>query len=82
MDIKTLAKENEELRKQIGELEERLKKYTAPSRNKRYYQKHKEEIIAHVKDNPPSAEKQREYNKRYYERKKKEKKEKEDKNDD
>jgi hypothetical protein len=27
---------------------ERLKKYTAPSRNKKYYEKHKEEIKAKV----------------------------------
>ena len=37
-----LKKENEELQLRIQELEERLKKYTAPARHKKYYENHKE----------------------------------------
>ena len=36
--------EIETLKKEINELKEKLKKYTAPKRNKLYYQNNKEEI--------------------------------------
>ena len=38
------------LKLEIESLKERLKKYTTPSRNKVFYQKHKEEIIKKVKE--------------------------------
>ena len=47
MDLKT---ENEKLKNRINELEEHLKKYTAPQRNKKFYENHKEEIIKKVMD--------------------------------
>ena len=44
-EIQLLTKENEELKNKIIELEERLKKYTAPQRHKKYYEENKEEIL-------------------------------------
>ena len=44
----------EELQKEyelkINELKEHLKKYTAPSRNKKYYENHRDEIIQKSKE--------------------------------
>jgi hypothetical protein len=73
-----IMQENSDLKNEIIELKEKLKKYTAPDRKKKYYEKHKEEILNKVKEynlkNKPSAEKIKEYNKKAYE-KRKEKKE-------
>ena len=41
-ELQLLKQENEELKSKIIELEERLKKYTAPQRSKTYYETHKE----------------------------------------
>jgi len=72
----------EELQKEyelkINELKEHLKKYTAPSRNKKYYENHRDEIIQKSKEykekignkNVVSPEKIKEYNKKAYEKKK------------
>jgi hypothetical protein len=72
-----IIKENKQLKEEIKELKEHLKKYTAPSRNKKFYEEHKEEIINKVKEynktHKPSKEQKREYNKRWYEKKKLEK---------
>lgn len=38
------------LEKEIEHLKEHLKKYTAPSRSKTYYENHKEEVIQKVKN--------------------------------
>jgi len=74
-DRDKLLEEIEELKNKIKELEEHLKLYTAPTRSKKYYQAHREEIIAKVKENKPSDEKKREYNRKYYEKEKKKLKE-------
>ena len=74
LDYDKLQTENAELKKINGNLEVRLKKYTAPERNKKYYQNHKEEIKEKVKkyvketNYKPTItkEKQKEYNKRAY----------------
>lgn len=68
--MEQLQKENELLKNRIIELEEHLKKYTSPERNKIYYQNHKEEIQEKKKNNPISPEKRKEYNKQYYLKKK------------
>ena len=59
------------------ELKEHLKKYTAPKRNKTFYENHKEDIIKKVKEykekngvKKPSPEKIKEYSKRAYLKKK------------
>ena len=41
MDNDELIKENEYLRNKVIELEEKLKKYTAPIKNKIYYENNK-----------------------------------------
>lgn len=61
-------------------LKERLKKYTSPSRNKTFYQNHKEDIIKKVKEynektgynwyNNHTLEEKKEYNKKLYEKRK------------
>ena len=62
-----------------NELKEKLKKYTAPKRNKTFYENHKEEIIKRNKEyiqknkdnlKKPDPEKIKEYNKRAYEKRK------------
>jgi len=79
MDELTLVKEeNEQLKKRIADLEEHLKKYTAPARSKTYYENHKEEIKKKVSEYKEktnynatlSKEKKKEYNKAAYERRK------------
>ena len=62
---------------EIQELKEHLKKYTAPKRNKKFYENHKEEIIKKVKEykeknesKKPSPEKIKEYSRRAYLKKK------------
>jgi len=72
-----LIKRVEELTLENEELKKKLKKYTAPSRNKRYYENNKEKVNQRVKEyrervnyKPPkvSKEKRKEYNKRYNEK--------------
>jgi hypothetical protein len=48
-ELQILKQENEEMKNKIMELEERLKKYTAPSRSKTYYENHKEELLEKMK---------------------------------
>ena len=62
----------------INELKEHLKKYTAPPRNKKYYENHRDEIIQKSKEYKEktgnkkvvSSEKIKEYNKKAYEKRK------------
>lgn len=44
--MEELRKENDELKKEILELKERLNKYANPSRAKKYYEANKERIAA------------------------------------
>jgi hypothetical protein len=71
MDTEALLVENENLKKQISELQEQLKKYTNPDRNKKYYEKNKEKTIeasnarlSKMKETNP--EKLKEYRKKAY----------------
>lgn len=79
LQIQQLQQEILDLKKQNQELNERLKKYTSPARNKKFYQNHKEEVIQKVMEYKkktgykPDKEKVKQYNKMYNERKKKEK---------
>jgi hypothetical protein len=75
-DYIILAEKYEELQKQydmiITELQatrEHLKKYTAPSRKKNYYENHKEELKEKSRKFVVSKEKKQEYNRRYIEKK-------------
>jgi hypothetical protein len=67
-DLKT---ENETLKQRVNELETRLKKYTNPTRNKKYYHENKEEI-KHKQYAPSimTPEQRKEYNKRAYQKRK------------
>ena len=49
MEIETLLKKIKFLESENTELKEKLKKYTAPSRSKNYYENHKDEIKKKVK---------------------------------
>ena len=68
--ILQLENENAELKQKIVELEERLKKYTAPSRSKTYYENHKEELLEKMKKYKPTPEQIKERNKKAYLKKK------------
>jgi len=67
MDELTLVKEeNEQLKKRIVELEEHLKKYTAPARSKTYYENHKDELLEKMKKYKPTPEQIKERNRKAY----------------
>ena len=65
-ETQLLKKENEELRNKVIELEERLKKYTAPARSKTYYENHKEELLEKMKKYKPTTEQIKEKNRKAY----------------
>ena len=77
-EISFLKEENSKLQVELEKTKEHLKKYTAPSNMKKYYQNHKEEIIKKVKEykeknnyNPViDVEKRKEYNKIAYQKRK------------
>ena len=76
--VETILDENKELKteitkltEEIEKLKEHLKKYTAPKRNKKYYENHKEELLDKIKKNSDNyKEKRKEYNKRSYQKRK------------
>jgi len=77
MNNEELQKENnlliekiQMLEKELNETKEHLKKYTAPSRSKNYYENHKEEIIKKIQNKPLDPEKRKEYNRISYLRRK------------
>jgi cell division protein FtsB len=61
-----LKQENEQLKKRVAELEEHLKKYTAPARSKTYYENHKEELLEKMKKYKPTPEQIKEKNRKAY----------------
>jgi hypothetical protein len=61
------------LEEELEKTREHLKKYTAPKRNKKFYENHKEELLQKMKENPIPSEKRKEYNKKYYIKKKNDK---------
>lgn len=63
---KSLKQENEDLKKRVAELEEHLKKYTAPARSKTYYENHKEELLEKMKKYKPTPEQIKEKNRKAY----------------
>jgi predicted metal-dependent phosphoesterase TrpH len=68
--ISILEEENNKLKSELEETKEHLKKYTAPKRNKKYYENNKEELLNKMKINPIPSDKKKEYNKNYYLKKK------------
>ena len=67
---KLLEEENKKLQNELISTKEHLKKYTAPARNKTFYENHKEELLEKMKLNPVSSEKRKEINKRAYQKRK------------
>ena len=65
-EVQILKKENEELKNKVIELEERLKKYTAPARSKTFYENHKEELLEKMKKYKPTPEQIKEKNRKAY----------------
>lgn len=65
-----LEEENKILKEELEKTKEHLKKYTAPSYKKAYYEKNKEQILEKMKSNPISQEKRNEYARRAYLKKK------------
>jgi len=61
-----LKKEIETLKNKVFELEEKLKKYTAPTRSKTYYENHKEELLEKMKNYKQTPEQIKERNKKAY----------------
>jgi hypothetical protein len=69
-----IKKENENLKLEINQLKEHLKKYTSPKKNKIYYEENKEEHKKNVKEyrektnyvSTITAEKKKEYARQAY----------------
>ena len=70
MNVEELINKNKLLEEENKELKEKLKKYTAPARHKTYYENHKQELLEKMKSNPIPTDKRKEYNKKYYLKKK------------
>ncbi len=70
MDNDAVIKENECLKNKVIELEEKLKKYTAPSRSKTYYENHKDELLEKMKKYKQTPEQIKEKNRKAYLKKK------------
>ena len=70
LKIKMLEEENLNLKSELEYTKEHLKKYTAPSRHKIYYENHKEELLSKQKTYIVSPEKKKEYARRAYLKKK------------
>lgn len=74
MNVDELLTKNKQLQEEVNILREKLKKYTAPSRSKNYYENHKEEIIKKTKEYKETKnyydtipiEKKKEYARRAY----------------
>jgi hypothetical protein len=64
--ISKLEEQIKELTKELNETKEHLKKYTAPSRSKIYYENHKEELLEKMKKYTPSQDKIKEKNRKAY----------------
>ena len=67
MDIVSKLEEQiKQLIQELNDTKEHLKKYTAPSRSKTFYENHKEELLEKMKKYTPSPEKIKEKNKKAY----------------
>ena len=69
--IQQLRDELEKTKQELEITREHLKKYTAPTRHKTYYENHKQEILEKMKQKPPvDKEKRKEINRKAYLKKK------------
>ena len=67
---KLLEEELQKIKNELIDTKEHLKKYTAPIRHQAYYENHKQELLEKMKSNPIPTDKRKEYNKKYYLKKK------------
>jgi len=58
------------LEAELQSTKEHLKKYTAPSYKKIYYENNKEKLLEKMKSNPTPSDKRKEYNRQSYIRRK------------
>jgi hypothetical protein len=80
MNVEELINKNKILEEENKELKEKLKKYTAPARHKKYYENHKNEVLARNNAYHVPLEKKKEYARTaYLNKKEKLKKKKEEK---
>jgi hypothetical protein len=78
MNNEDLLNKIKSLEEELEKTKEHLKKYTAPKRNKKYYESHKEELLEKIKGKIVPSDKKKEYNKTYYLKKKMNKQEQEE----
>ena len=64
--IKELEERISKLEEELQTTKEHLKKYTAPSRAKKYYETHKETLLKKMKENTPDKDKIKEKNRKAY----------------
>ena len=69
------------LEDELEKTKEHLKKYTAPSYKKMYYEKNKENLLEKMKLNPTPPDKRKEYNRKSYLRRKEKLKKESEKNE-
>ena len=69
------------LEEELEKTKEHLKKYTAPSYKKIYYENNKEKLLEKMKSNPVAPDKRKEYNRQSYLRRKEKLKKETEKND-
>jgi len=65
-EVTSLKEENICLKNKVMELEEKLKKYTAPARSKVYYEAHKDELLEKMKQYKQTPEQIKERNRKAY----------------
>lgn len=68
--IKELEEKISKLETELQSTKEHLKKYTAPSYKKIYYENNKEKLLEKMKSNPTPPDKRKEYNRQSYLRRK------------
>jgi hypothetical protein len=65
-EVTSLKEEIICLKNKVMELEEKLKKYTAPARSKVYYEAHKDELLEKMKQYKQTPEQIKERNRKAY----------------
>jgi hypothetical protein len=66
MNNADLLNKIKQLEEELEKTREHLKKYTAPTRSKTYYENHKEELLNKMKKYTPSPDKIKEKNRKAY----------------
>jgi predicted RND superfamily exporter protein len=70
MNNEDLLNKIKSLEEELEKTKEHLKKYTAPSYKKIYYENNKEKLLEKMKSNPVPSDKRKEYNRQSYLRRK------------